>query len=1238
MSQKTPNRFTGLHSHSLSIGDSIGYPQEHIDFALSNGSDSLALTDHGHQNGIPFQQIKVKDLKKKGIAFKAIPGIEAYFIDSLDDWRKLHAEAKASGSLAPKRKKTIKSELELIGNELASTESELDELNVKKDENEESGTVIEDEAESKVSKWFNPLFQRNHLVLLPKNSAGIKSLFRLTSESYINGFYRYPRMDFKSLAANTNGNVIGLSACIGGTASKIIYEELTGYENLKDLGPETTHDFEKVQKRLKEYSEKFLEALGPENYFLELQFNRLPIQSLVNLHILECSRRTGIKIVATADAHYSNPVHWREREIYKAMAWSSKTKGTFDVNLLPKTIDELKCELYPKNHIQMWESYLRYSEPYKEYFEKYNDEVCEAIERTHDIAHQMIGELEFDKSIKLPVLSQISDLSTDKLKVLIDSKKGDETKAAFTELVRKAIDGLIWRKRDKNEEYIERLQYELDTVKELKLAKYFLTYYKIAELISSEMLMGAGRGSAAGSLLAYCLNITQVDPIRFNLLFSRFLSKKKLSMADIDSDSADREHAIEILSEYFGRENVIAVSNFNQLQLRSLIKDVAKLHGVPFEEINPLTSRIEVEVLASKKSEPGFDKAVWVLTFEDAMEYSPTFKQLLEKYPEFQTTIKVLFKQIKSTSRHAGGVILASNTKEAMPIIASGGQLQTPWAEGLNNRHLEEFGLLKFDILGLGTLKMFEECTRKILIKTGNKNPSFPEIKKWFFEHLHPDNNPMTDEKVYKHVFWEGHFSGTFQFVQKNTQEFMRQMKPKNIIDIAIATSVFRPGPLGLGVDKQFLKNRSKPELVVYQHPLLKEVYNETSGLLVFQEQLLMIYHKLAGVPLDECDGVRKSFTKKNISEKDKAAAERDVLQLEFVKKCEEVNGIDSKTSSEIFHNMKSLVAYSFVKAHAVSYAIATFQCAYFLTYYPDEWITTYLDYCTESKGSSTNQEDPKAVAIKEAKKLGYKISKPDINNSSYGFAIHPTQQKNLVPGFSSLKYVGKTVLWELKQNKPYKTAEDLLINENGTWRHSKFNKRALSTLISLEALDSMDLVGIEKTFSNYKQMHHVLIENYDLLKRTSARKKNNNVRELMKNLIEESKDMPDWTPEEKMLTQQELAGSVDFSLIVPDDIQEALDKEGIIPIDEWIPDSKCWAAVSSAALATTKTGKPYLKLKLFGESMREHMCMIWNYKGTGKGLKQNDIIVAEFTGKTDFGFSTFPNKIHKLNKDQWIK
>jgi DNA polymerase-3 subunit alpha len=709
------------------------------------------------------------------------------------------------------------------------------------------------------------------------------------------------------------------------------------------------------------------------------------------------------------------------------------------------------------------------------------------------------------------------------------------------------------------------------------------------------------------------------------------------SYPDIDSDFSDRDRAVKILTEFFGSDSVIPVSNFAQLQLKSLIKDLGRFYSIPFEELNPITSAVEAEVLAEKKKEPGFDRGTWVLTFEDALQYSESFQQMLETHPELSRGIQVLFKQMRNISRHAGGVIITEDASSNMPLLASKGEMQTPWPEGVNYRHLEAFGFLKFDILGVGTLKMFENCIRRILRKEGNKSPSFADVKKWFDENLHPDNNPMDDLNVYRNVFWEGRYAGVFQFVKSNTQEFMRKMRPQSIKDIAIATSIFRPGPLSLKVDKHFLENRLNPENVQYRHPVLREVFAETSGLLVFQEQLQMIYHKMAGVPLDDTDAVRKAFTKKEISGKEKAAKERQELKQTFIRLCEAHDGTQESVTGPLFDNMENLVAYSFNASHAVAYAITTYQCAWLLTYYPNEWIVSYLDYAVNDKGKVVGQEDPKVVAIGEAKILGYTLDKPDINFSEEEFVLHPTKPKTIVQSFSSLKGLGVAAIEELKEHRPYSSIYDILMSPNG-WRHSKFNKRSLGTMIKLGALDSIGEVGPGKLFPNYRAVSLVVMDNFDDLKRISKLKKNNNPEIRYKELVASVQDVPDFTQQEKMQFSVELAGSVDFDLVVSPEMRYKLGNAGIESIDSWESKSvKYWGVVASANLATTRTGNPYLKLRLYAETGKEHPISVWSW--TAQVTPEVGTLIIGNFDKNDYGLSSFPNnfKVVRITEDATI-
>lgn len=719
------------------------------------------------------------------------------------------------------------------------------------------------------------------------------------------------------------------------------------------------------------------------------------------------------------------------------------------------------------------------------------------------------------------------------------------------------------------------------------------------------------------------------------------------SFPDIDSDFADREKAVKLLQEFFGEENVIPVSLFAALKPLSLIKDLCKANGVPFDLVNEYTKTMTPEVMAVKKAEPGFDAAQYELTFEDLAEHSLSFRKFMTEvasnFPGFKETLDVLWKQQRSIGRHAGGVIITSGSRDSMPLIKAKGGLQTPWPEGLAARHLEDFGLLKFDVLGLGTLRVFEDTITRILKKEGQKYVSQADINKWFFEKLHPDNNSMDDLKVYRHVYWEGRYAGIFQFVKGNVQRFMKEMKPRSVLDIAIATSIFRPGPMGLeiempsgekvhGAQNAFLINRKNPESVKYAHPALKEVLEYTSGLLIFQEQLQLIVNKLSGMHLDDTDSIRKAFTKKDKSNAEKQAKEIKALGEKFVTDSMAHSGISKEAAEEVWKDFEKWTAYGFNKSHAMAYAITSYQCAWLLTYYPDEWIASYLDFATVGKGKSASGDDPKSVAMVEAQMLGYRFGKPDINYSEDKFTIH--EGKILIPSFSAIKGVGTASLSEIRRNRPYTDLRDLILNRDGSWRHSKFNKKALSHLIKTNAFQSMDLVGPGKVFENYKQMHTALVDNYDNLKRISGLKKNNDAAAALEKIVDSLKGTADWTMDEKVEFSKDLTGQIDVSLMITPKMVDFFNKNDITSIDSFEGRQKLhWAVVDSCSVLKTRNGWDYLLLTFHGESGAKKKCKIWNYKPDKDVIPKKSNVLVLRMEEDDYGLSTKMNNIRVLKQ-----
>ncbi|MEK9768805.1 MAG: DNA polymerase III subunit alpha [Betaproteobacteria bacterium] len=899
-------KFVGLHAHSVfSVFDGLGYPQDHIDFAVENGMDALALTDHGNMNGLSYQVLHAKKLNKEGKNFKPIFGIEGYFIDSVAKWKEEKAEI-------DKNKKG------------------------RKVKEENSAVVIEDEEATKRQEK-NVLNRRAHLVLLAQNQTGLNNLFTLVSKSFDpENFYRYPRIDFEMLREHNEGIIVS-SACMGGPLSK-------DYWNNREEGDEA------VQRAMVQTIENFTAIFG-DRFYGELQWNAIPEQHEINKHIIMAAERTGIKLISTADSHYPRPELFKDRELYKQLGWLGQSKPDYAESTLPESREELKYELYPKNGDQMWEAYKTYS---KQCGVDYDDNfIRETIERTYQIAHSRIESFYPDATVRLPDF------------VVPNGKSADET---LREL---CIEGLEQKGLASKTDYNERLQEELEVIQDRGFSKYFLTMKAVSDEAIKTQLVGAGRGSAAGSLVAYVLNITGIDPIEYNLLFSRFLRRDAVDYPDIDYDVADPMALKEILIDKWGKDVVVPISNYNTLQLRSLIKDISKFYGVDFSEVNKVTSVMIKEATPIAKKAHGITAGVYAPTFEEVKEYSETLKLFLRKYPHIATHVDNLYGQVRSISRHAGGVVIADGLNKHMPLINSGGVQQTPWSEGQNVRHLEPLGFIKFDILGLASLRMVEGAISHILRRHhGIKEPSFADIKKWYDENLDPNALNLDDQKVYKNVFHRGKWAGVFQFTEKGAQGFCKKAKPESIIDISAITSIYRPGPLSAKVHNHYVKAKRNPMSVKYLHPLVEEVTKETYGFLIFQEQIALLAHKLGkNLTLDEGNMLRKLLTKKGTG---KGNEKKMAIHKKFIDGCLE-KGIKESDAQTLWQTFEYFSGYGFNKSHAVSYSILSFQCAYLLTYYPVEWLAAFLDKEPEGR---------KEQAINIVQSLGYKVKRPDINES----------------------------------------------------------------------------------------------------------------------------------------------------------------------------------------------------------------------------------------------------------------
>jgi DNA polymerase-3 subunit alpha len=668
----------------------------------------------------------------------------------------------------------------------------------KKDDESVTATNVEDEGASK-KEIKSLLNRRRHLVLLAQNQEGLNNLFKLISESYkTENFYRFPRIDYELLQKYNKG-IIASSACLGGIYAGCYWEN-------KDKGEEA------ILASFRETTKKMMSIFG-DRWYGELQWNNIKEQHELNKYILRMKDEFGIGIVSTADSHYPNPNAWKDRELYKRLGWMGKGKPDWaeGQSELPVGVDEIGYELYPKNGQQMWDSYNKYSESCGY---SYDDKtVLESLATTYKIAHERIDAFLPDTTVRLPNFVVPAG-----------------TTAGGT-LSQYAFEGLRLLNFHENKTYIERVEQELAIIEERGFSKYFLTMKAISDRAQQIQLVGPGRGSAAGSLVSYVLGITQVDPIKHGLLFERFMTKNQEGFPDIDYDVSDPMLLKDILIKEWGDTTVVPISNWNTLQLKSLVKDISKFYNISFKEVNEVTGKMMIEATPTAKKAHDIKAGVYVPTFEEVKQYSPTLQGFLKKYPHIANHIDMLYGQVKSASRHAGGVVVGENLDVHMPLINSDGVRQTPWAEGQNVRHLEPMGFIKFDILGIASLRMIESAIRHILKRHFNiKEPTFEDVKKFYNDNLHPETMNLSDKKVYKNIFHEGNWTGIFQFTERGAQEFCKRAKPNNIIDLSAITSIYRPGPLSANVDKDYVAAKETPHLVKYIHPIAKKTLEPTYG------------------------------------------------------------------------------------------------------------------------------------------------------------------------------------------------------------------------------------------------------------------------------------------------------------------------------------------------------------------------------------------------------------------------
>ncbi len=804
---------------------------------------------------------------------------------------------------------------------------------------------------SRKDKSYGKKETPSHLILLVKNKIGYQNLIQLVTKSFLEGFYYKPRIDKEILKEYSEG-LIGLSACLQGEIPRLILQ----------------NSFTEAQKLALNYQEIF----GEGNFYLELQNNTMPEQLKVNQELIELSKTLGIPLVATNDVHYINKEDSEAHDILLCIQTATN-------------LDDPDRMKFSTN-----EFYFNTQEEMLQHFA----DVPEALENTLKIADECNLEIEF-RNAHLPDFNVPNNLTDqDYLKQL-------------------CYEGALNKFKHVDAEVKERLDYELAVIEKMGFATYFLIVWDFVDFAKKHNIMvGPGRGSAAGSLIAYCLNITNINPLDYNLLFERFLNPERISMPDFDIDFSieGRGEVIEYVSKKYGRDKVSQIITFGTMAARAVIRDVGRALGVPYSQVDKIAKMIPFE--------PN-------MTIEKALQMEPDLKNRMENEPTVGKMIEISSKLeglSRHASTHAAGVVLSREPlTDFVPLqLTSEGEISTQYIA----EDLEPLGLLKMDFLGLRTLSVIYN-TLNIISKTKG-------------ETIDIDKVPLDDPKVYE-LLAKGECCGIFQLESSGMVDLVKRMEAESIEDITALLALFRPGPLGSGMIDDFINRKKGKVEIKYLHPKLEPILRDTYGVIVYQEQVMQIASQLAGYSLGQADILRKAMGKK-IKEVMKKQ------QKQFIEGSVK-NGIDKKTAEEIYDLIAYFAGYGFNKSHSVSYAFLSYQTAYLKAHYPVEFMAALL--------TSIMQNTDKVVKyIKECQNMGLKILPPDINESLIDFTV--VDDKTIRFGLAAVKNVGRVAVENIIKEREEGGSFSSLLDFCQRVDLRSMNRRVIESLIKCGAFDSL--------------------------------------------------------------------------------------------------------------------------------------------------------------------------------------
>jgi len=690
------------------------------------------------------------------------------------------------------------------------------------------------------------------------------------------------------------------------------------------------------------------------------------------------------------------------------------------------------------------------------------------------------------------------------------------------------------------------------------------------------------------------------------LYCSSFLTKN-ITVGSHNCDVEEPMALKELLTEEWKRLHnidVVPVSNFTTFQIRNLIKDVSKFFDVPFEEANNVTNVMLNEAIPKIKEKRGIKTGVLIgddaPTTEEVMEFSETLQKFLKKYPVVAKQIEFLQGQYKNASRHASGCIIAENLADRMPIFMSGGVRQTPWTEGIAGRHLEPMGFVKFDILGLATLRTIRDTVSRILQKQGTDNPTFEQIKTYYESLLHPRKIDFDDQEVWKSIFHDGRFMGIFQFAQKGAQALCRATKPTCIDDLSAVTAIYRPGPLAAEFDKQYIHYRNHPEEIEYVHPIVEQNLKASMGMVIYQEDITRLVCSLGeNISFAEGNKLRKVLVKKGIGKNQEF---KDKIKTKFIAGCDKKN-IQVDKAEELWQVLENTAQYLFNASHSKGYCVISYICAYLLRYHPDQWVAAFLE-------REQDDDDKKNISLSLARNDGYSIDNVDINTSGLRWEISAMAPKTLVPPLSSIKGIGDAAIDEIVQFRPFASISELLFHPTMSYR--KVNKRVLDVLVRGGALKSL----MDQRFVNLKHFWASVVAN-----------RPTNEEELATN-IEAFKNEKDFSRDERIEFKRSLTGLFPIEAVIAPATIRAFWNVDCAPMGEFSEVDTfdtCWGIPLSVEVKTSQKGKKFLMVKCIDSTYKQSIVRIWSAKESdAEKIQLNRVYIFKASYNSQFGFSLF--------------